>query len=233
MLSAARATTLPASVLHRITENPTLLSHASSSALNMTAAERADILAGYIHGFRMMFILNASLAATAAIVAYYMIEHKELIREDDAERRREAAVREETERRPKGVDKGSVTQFDKRFVTEMEMETGLGKGPGRGLWEGEIGKRTGKRFESGSVLQIERVERETKRDTGKGVDRGFEKGMEKGSAVHIERVERGRGKGREKEVERRDEKQMEMGNVLHIERVERQHTVRRSPLDGS
>ena len=42
MLSAARAMTLPNFVLHHITENPTLLLHASSSALNMTATERVD-----------------------------------------------------------------------------------------------------------------------------------------------------------------------------------------------
>ena len=39
-----------------------------------------------------MFILNAALAALAAVIAYFMIHHKELIREDDEQRKAEGRL---------------------------------------------------------------------------------------------------------------------------------------------
>lgn len=41
--------------------------------------------------------MNASLAAFAAVTAFFMIKHKELIREDDAKRKDEARKEEEEE----------------------------------------------------------------------------------------------------------------------------------------
>jgi hypothetical protein len=107
VISSAHSIRLPSSVVHKITQDPTLLSQAGPQALNITATERSDILAGYISGFRVVFILNASLAAFAAVVAFFMIHHKELIREDDAKRKAHAQ-QEETEMRATGKNEPSV-----------------------------------------------------------------------------------------------------------------------------
>jgi hypothetical protein len=147
LLSAARATTVPANVMHRITKDPTLLMQ--SSALNITATERADILAGYLHGFRLMFTMNALMAAAAAVVAYVMIEHKELARSDDEDRQKEAQA-QEMAKRVKGGEKGSVTRIELGAVSEMEVNVGLGRG---------LGKGNGKGVEKGTVVQFEKVVR--------------------------------------------------------------------------
>ncbi|KAF8464810.1 major facilitator superfamily domain-containing protein [Gautieria morchelliformis] len=107
VISSAHSISLPSSVVQKITHDPTLLSRAGPQALNITATERSDILAGYISGFRVVFILNASLAAFAAVVAFFMIHHKELIREDDATRKAHAR-QEETEMRAAGKNEPRV-----------------------------------------------------------------------------------------------------------------------------
>lgn len=45
---------------------------------------------GYTEGFKVVFILNASLAAVAAIAGFFMIKHKELMRGDEEKLRAEA-----------------------------------------------------------------------------------------------------------------------------------------------
>lgn len=45
---------------------------------------------GYTAGFRLVFILNASLAAAAAITSFFMIKHQDLTRDDEEKLRAEA-----------------------------------------------------------------------------------------------------------------------------------------------
>lgn len=45
---------------------------------------------GYAAGFELVFILNACLAAIAAIVSFFMIKHKELTRDDEEKLKAEA-----------------------------------------------------------------------------------------------------------------------------------------------
>lgn len=45
---------------------------------------------GYAAGFELVFILNACLAAVAAIVSFFMIKHKDLTRGDEEKLRAEA-----------------------------------------------------------------------------------------------------------------------------------------------
>lgn len=45
---------------------------------------------GYAAGFKLVFILNACMAAVAAIVGFFMIKHKELTRGDEEKLRAKA-----------------------------------------------------------------------------------------------------------------------------------------------
>lgn len=91
---AAHSLDLSPDLLNQVIEDPT---HIRSGKLNVTAHQGDVLLSGYISGFRTMFILNASLAAFAALAAFFMIKHKELIRDDDAKRKAEAKKKEEEE----------------------------------------------------------------------------------------------------------------------------------------
>jgi len=96
LVSRAHSIGLADNLLHEVTSDPTLISKAT---FNVTTKVREELLEGYNHGFRVMFLLNASLAAFAAVVAFVLIKHKELIRADDAERKAEARDRVEAEMR--------------------------------------------------------------------------------------------------------------------------------------
>jgi hypothetical protein len=91
LISAAHSVSLAPDLVKRLTENPVLI---SQGQLNMTSHERDVLLAGYITGYRAVFLLNASLAAVAVVVTFFMIHHKELTREDDAIRKEEAREKE-------------------------------------------------------------------------------------------------------------------------------------------
>lgn len=56
---------------------------------------RAAILAGYHRGFRIIFILGASLSAFACLVALLMMPELGLDRKDDEELKREAKTEQE------------------------------------------------------------------------------------------------------------------------------------------
>ena len=87
---------LPGSTIDMIIDNPTVIhpllspSPPSGTLSGISSDTAQSILVGYTHGFRAVFILNASLAALCVFVAYVMIKHKELIRADEAEMRRRA-----------------------------------------------------------------------------------------------------------------------------------------------
>jgi len=102
LLSRAHSIGLAEAQLHELTADPTLI---SKTTFNVTAELRHELLEGYIHGFRIVFILNASLAVFAAFVAFIMIKHKELTRSDDAQLKAEARKREELEMKGLGAKK--------------------------------------------------------------------------------------------------------------------------------
>ena len=87
---------LPGSTINMIINNPTVIHpllspSAGNGTLSGISSDTAQsILAGYTHGFRTVFVLNASLATLCVFVAYVMIKHKELIRADEGEMRRRA-----------------------------------------------------------------------------------------------------------------------------------------------
>ncbi|KAF8588654.1 MFS general substrate transporter [Ramaria rubella] len=123
LISSARSISISADLLRNITDDPTLLSRAGPQALNITATQRNDILKGYISGFRIVFLLNASLAAFAAVVAFVMIRHKELIREDDAIRKAEG--------RNKGTELRSVGKSE-RSLDESGIASSARDNTGKG-----------------------------------------------------------------------------------------------------
>lgn len=66
-----------------------------------------------------MFTLNASLAAFAAVVAFLMIKHKELIRDDDVARKAEAR-KQETMEMEKRKSKLAPDGIGREFGTGQE-----------------------------------------------------------------------------------------------------------------
>lgn len=97
---------LPTSTVNKIVDNPTLLGQLLSSSnssgsdslasLGVSPPMAAHILDGYTHGFRIVFILNASLAAVAVVASVLMIRHKELTRDDEAKLKQEARAKDES-----------------------------------------------------------------------------------------------------------------------------------------
>lgn len=95
---------LSAAAIKAIIDDPIVLGSrlsASSSSkltsLGITDAMAVTILDGYTHGFRTLFIMNASLAAMATLASVFMIKHKELTRGDE-DRLRAVACEEDCEK---------------------------------------------------------------------------------------------------------------------------------------
>ncbi|KAJ3776769.1 MFS general substrate transporter [Lentinula raphanica] len=84
---------LPSSAITTVIGNPSLLTNSTAIAgLDINASQAATILyKGYTIGFRNIFYLNAALSAAATVVSVVMIKHKELLRGDEEELRKEAA----------------------------------------------------------------------------------------------------------------------------------------------
>ncbi|KAF8630504.1 hypothetical protein AX15_002875 [Amanita polypyramis BW_CC] len=81
---------VPPSSISSIIDKPSDLAH--PELLGLSRAQVAFILSnGYTHGFRRVFILNASWAAIATIASIVLIKHKELIRGDES-RYRESEI---------------------------------------------------------------------------------------------------------------------------------------------
>ncbi|KAL5536247.1 hypothetical protein ACEPAF_68 [Sanghuangporus sanghuang] len=108
---------LPESTINTIINDPTILhplllsSSSNNSNLSGISSGTAQfVLAGYTHGFRIVFVLNASLAALCVFVAAIMIKHKELIRADEVEMRKRALEslrgREKVEKNGHDMQKG-------------------------------------------------------------------------------------------------------------------------------
>lgn len=126
------ALNLTESIISTIVDNPSLLSSSTElHTLGVTQDQATYILAhGYTQGFRSVFILNAALAAVAAVVSMIMIQHTELLRGDEEELRAEA--RAFLKRQKGGEEKagnGAKLEGDKKlsgkesvtvFSTEIE-----------------------------------------------------------------------------------------------------------------
>ena len=84
---------LPQSTIDGIVNNPTII-HAlidgSSSQFDVSPGVAKSILGGYEKGFHTVFYVNAALSAFSVVVTILMIRHKELVRADEAERKRKA-----------------------------------------------------------------------------------------------------------------------------------------------
>ena len=95
---------LPSSTIKRIVDDPTLLNSVNSSSnaldgLDITPSMASHILSGYNSGFRAVFIMNATLAAIATVVSVFMIRHKNLTRDDEAQLRAQAKKEYEGDRK--------------------------------------------------------------------------------------------------------------------------------------
>ncbi|KAJ4466577.1 major facilitator superfamily domain-containing protein [Lentinula lateritia] len=99
----------PSSTISPVIDKPSLLNSPSAiSSLSISPSQAADILSkGYIKGFRDVFLLNAAMSATATLVSVVMIKHKELLRGDEEQLRKEAAEALQTAK-TKVVEKESV-----------------------------------------------------------------------------------------------------------------------------
>lgn len=102
---------LPSSTIDKIIDDPTVLGSRSSNTtsttlqtLGVSSATAARILDGYTNGFRIVFIMNATLAAIATVVSIVMIHHKELTRGDEEQLRAEARRQEKHTAEPKYHD---------------------------------------------------------------------------------------------------------------------------------
>ncbi|KZT03957.1 MFS general substrate transporter [Laetiporus sulphureus 93-53] len=110
---------LSQSTIKAIIDDPTILGDrlsASSSSklgsLGVTPSMADDILNGYTHGFRTVFVMNASLAAVATVASVLMIRHKELSRGD--EDRLRAAAKAEEKRMNLDVEEGIEFQSERQ-----------------------------------------------------------------------------------------------------------------------
>ena len=102
---------LPSSTIKAIVDDPTLLgarltgamngSSNALSSLGISPSEADRILDGYNDGFRAVFIMNATLAAIATVVSIFMIRHKNLSRDDEAQLRAQAEKAEKQAAEPK------------------------------------------------------------------------------------------------------------------------------------
>lgn len=91
--SAMSELELPPATILQIINDPTSLHSGNLTSVGITPNDIDQILSGYTRGFRSVFILNASLAVASVVVAIFMIRHKNLTREEDAELKKKAKER--------------------------------------------------------------------------------------------------------------------------------------------
>lgn len=127
---------LPTSTINTILNNPILIgarlasssSNASDtlSSLGITDAMAEHLLGGYTNGFRIVFILNAVLAAVAVVASVLMIGQKDLSRDDEAKRKRmEELAREKNAL--KDLEKAPIPILDAEKEKEISTPDGGSK----------------------------------------------------------------------------------------------------------
>ncbi|KAI5120822.1 hypothetical protein M0805_003218 [Coniferiporia weirii] len=121
---------LPSSTINSIIDDPTtlhpFLTGTSNSNFVVSPEIAANILSGYTSGFRIVFILNAALAALCVFVAAIMIRHKELVRADDTEMRKyakEAYAKEGEKGGRRDLERASKGVVSEGGQNSVEMET--------------------------------------------------------------------------------------------------------------
>ncbi|EMD33190.1 hypothetical protein CERSUDRAFT_68238 [Gelatoporia subvermispora B] len=125
---------LPTSTVNAIVGDPTLLgSRLSLTSLDISPAAAAHILRGYTSGFRVVFILNAALAAAATIASVVMIRQKNLTRDDEGALRAKA--------------RAELAEHEKHSSHKMDEKC-------KDL-EGNAGPRTGNEIEMTAVPSLE------------------------------------------------------------------------------
>jgi hypothetical protein len=101
-------------LIKKIIDDPSLLSNPVS--INLSAELATSILEnGYVRGFRLVFLLNASLSALATITSIVMIKHKNLTREDDERLKREGRGEQNHDE-----EKGKIDDEHDEKITKSE-----------------------------------------------------------------------------------------------------------------
>jgi len=118
---------LPENLIKTIIDDPAKLSH--PTLLNLSAEQGFLILDnGYTKGFRLVFILNASLSALATVTSILLIKHKNLTREDDEKFKQEARGKKYKDEEKGEIDKESDTKNPEKLSTQRELSTSLDDG---------------------------------------------------------------------------------------------------------
>lgn len=82
-------------LINNIIDDPTILAPNSTTTQFLGPVTRNAILAGYVEGFKTLFILNAAFLALATVAGVFLIKHHELTRPDEDQLREEARLEEE------------------------------------------------------------------------------------------------------------------------------------------
>jgi len=115
---------LSENLIKTIIDDPTKLSH--PTFLKLSAEQGFLILDnGYTTGFRLVFILNASLSALATVTSILLIKHKNLIREDDEKFKQEARRQKYKDEEKGEIDKEFDTKDPEKLSTQRELSTSL------------------------------------------------------------------------------------------------------------
>lgn len=78
---------LPDSIVDAVLASPNLLgSPAKTLSLGISSETATMILTGYHRGFRIVFILNAALAAFAAVVGFWLVQDEDLSKAEEKEK---------------------------------------------------------------------------------------------------------------------------------------------------
>jgi len=101
---------LSTQVINSIIDDPTILAPNSSLTQLLGPIIRQQILAGYIKGFRTLFILNAAFSALATVASVLLIKHHELTRADEAQLKEEAILAEKNRKIKDSVDLQEMRQ---------------------------------------------------------------------------------------------------------------------------
>ncbi|KAG6888354.1 hypothetical protein C0995_009047 [Termitomyces sp. Mi166 len=82
LTTSMKALSLPSSIISKIIDDPSSIN--SPSSIGISSSSATYILNhGFTKGLRLVFILNAALAAVATVASVLMIKHKELTRGDE------------------------------------------------------------------------------------------------------------------------------------------------------
>lgn len=133
--SSMQALSLPEDLTKAIIDDPAQLSDPAS--LNLSAEQALFILdSGYTKGFRLVFILNASLSALATVTSILLIKHKNLTRDDDEKLKQEARGRKNKDEEKGGIsgehdektEGGPATSLDCDDLHAAEVVTATSPG---------------------------------------------------------------------------------------------------------